>query len=139
VKELEKEQIMAHANVKRLLQKFYESTSAEIQVTTANAFKEWCEQAADLQVLRVDKANRELRGPEFLKLDQANCEAVQQNLTQDFMRIAMSHREEVKVMFEKHQEVVSDLWKMLETIVEPIAPAIPGKKIKWRTMRTKQT
>jgi hypothetical protein len=68
---------MAHANVKCLLQKFQESTSAEIQVATTNALKEWCKQAVELQlVLRTDKANRELCRPGFWKLDQANCEAV---------------------------------------------------------------
>jgi hypothetical protein len=49
------------------------------------ALQAWAEQAAELQVLRADKANRDLRGPGFWKLDKANCEAVQQNLTTDFM------------------------------------------------------
>jgi hypothetical protein len=55
---------MAHAKVKHLLQKFLESTSAEIQVATANALKGWCEQTAKLQVLRADKANREFADPD---------------------------------------------------------------------------
>jgi streptomycin 6-kinase len=32
-------------------------------------------------VLCVDKANQELRGPEFWKLGQGNCKVVQKNLT----------------------------------------------------------
>jgi hypothetical protein len=39
--------------------------------------KEWCEQAAELQLFCADKANRELRGPGFWKLDKANYEAIQ--------------------------------------------------------------
>jgi hypothetical protein len=123
VRELEKGQMLAQANVKRLLQRFREATSAEIQVHTANALKEWCEQAAELQLLRADKANRELRGPGFWKLDKANCEAVQQNLTQDFMRIAMRHREEVKIILEQHDELVGKLRAELEAITEPVLPA----------------
>jgi chromosome segregation ATPase len=132
VRELEQGQMLAHANVKRLLQRFREATSAEIQVHTANALREWCEQAAELQLLRVDKANRELCGPGFWKLDKANCEAVQQNLTQDFMRIAMRHREEVKIMLEQHDELVGKLHAEMEAITEPVIPAgqeegIPGE------------
>jgi hypothetical protein len=33
---------------------------AEIQVAMANALKEWAKQAAEVQVLRVDRANRKL-------------------------------------------------------------------------------
>jgi chromosome segregation ATPase len=55
--ELEKGQMLAHANVKCLLQRFREATTAEIQVYIANALKQWCEQAAELQLLRADKAN----------------------------------------------------------------------------------
>jgi hypothetical protein len=51
-------------------------TNTAIQVTTAIALREWSEQAAELQVLRADKANRDIRGPGFWKLDKVNCEAV---------------------------------------------------------------
>jgi hypothetical protein len=44
VRELEKGQALAHANIKRLLRGFREATTAEIQVHTTNALKEWCEQ-----------------------------------------------------------------------------------------------
>jgi hypothetical protein len=91
-------------------------------VHTANVLKEWCEQAAELQLLRADKANRELRGPGFWKLDKANYEAVQQNLTQDFMRIAMRHREEVKIMLEQHDELVGKLRTKMEAITELVVP-----------------
>jgi hypothetical protein len=74
VRELEKGQSLAHANVKRLLQRIREATMAEIQARKANALKECCEQAAELQLLRADKANQELRGPGVWKLDKTNCE-----------------------------------------------------------------
>jgi archaellum component FlaC len=51
VRELEKGQSLAHANVKCLLQRFQEATTAKIQAYTANALKEWCEQAAELHLL----------------------------------------------------------------------------------------
>jgi hypothetical protein len=56
-------------------------------------------------------------------LDEANCEAVQQNLTQDFMHIAMRHREEVKIMLEQHDELVAKLRTELDVVTEPVIPA----------------
>lgn len=59
-------------------------TIVEIQVASVNALKEWAEQPAILQVLCAEKANWELWGLGFCKLDKANCEVLQQNLTMDF-------------------------------------------------------
>jgi hypothetical protein len=56
-------------------------------MVTTTALQSWAEQAAELQVLQADKANRDLQGPGFWKLDQANCEAVQKNLTTEFIAI----------------------------------------------------
>jgi hypothetical protein len=72
-KELEKRALSAQANLKRIIERFREQTKVAIQMATATALQSWAEQAAELQVLRADKANRDLRGPGFWKLDQANC------------------------------------------------------------------
>jgi chromosome segregation ATPase len=74
---LGKKTLLAQANLKKVVEKFREQTNAAIQVLTAMALQTWSEQAAQLQVLRADKANRDLRGPGSWKLDKANCEAVQ--------------------------------------------------------------
>jgi chromosome segregation ATPase len=74
--ELGKKTFLAQANLKKIVEKFLEQTNAAIQVSTATALQTWSEQAAELQVLRAEKANRDLRGPRFWKLDKANCEAV---------------------------------------------------------------
>jgi hypothetical protein len=68
-----------------VVDKFREKIKAEIEVATATALQGWSKQAAELQVLRVDKANQELQGLGFWKLDKANCEPVQKNLTTDFI------------------------------------------------------
>jgi hypothetical protein len=99
-KELGKKVYLAQANLRKLVDKFREKTKAEIEIATAIALQGWFEQAAELQVLRADKANRELRGPGFWKLDKANYEAVQKNLTTDSMRIALTHREEITKLLE---------------------------------------
>jgi hypothetical protein len=86
----------------------------------------WAEQAAELQVLRADKANRDLRGPGFWKLDQANCEAVQKNLTNDFLRLAVSHRAEITKLLDFQETLVGRMRKEMETVAEPIKPAEPA-------------
>jgi hypothetical protein len=85
--------------------------------------KEWCEQAAKLQLLQADKTNRQFHGPGFWKLDKANCEAAQQKLPQDFMRIAMSHRKEVELMLVQQDKLVATLRTKLEAVTEPIVSA----------------
>jgi hypothetical protein len=73
-------------------------------------------------VLRADKAYRELRGPGFWKLDKANCEAVQRNLRTDFIRIALTHREEITKLLERHKEQVRTMQVEMEAVVEPVVP-----------------
>jgi chromosome segregation ATPase len=75
--ELGRKRFLAQASLKKIVEKFREETNAAIQVATAIALREWSEQATELQVLRADKANRDLCGPRFWKLDKANCKAVQ--------------------------------------------------------------
>jgi hypothetical protein len=113
---------LAQANLKRIVEKFWEQTNAVIQIPTATALQSWSEQAAELQVLRADKANRDLRGPGFWKLDQANCEAVQKNLTTDFMWIALTHREEITKLLEQHDELIRKLHTEMEVVAEPFVP-----------------
>jgi chromosome segregation ATPase len=67
--ELGKKTELVQANLKRIVEKFREQMNAAIQVATATALQGWSEQAVELQVLRADKANRDLRGPGFWKLD----------------------------------------------------------------------
>jgi hypothetical protein len=114
--ELGKKAYLAQANLKRILEKFREKMNAEIQVTTATTLQSWFKQAAELQVLRAEKANRELRGPGFWKLDQADCIAVQKNLTTDFMRIALTHREEITKLLEQQEETFRKLYAEMEAV-----------------------
>jgi hypothetical protein len=99
---------------------------AEIQVATASALKEWSKQVVEQQVLRVDKVNRELRGPGISKLDKANCEAMQQILTMDFMHITLKHREEIMKLFGRHEAIVQNLRQDMEAIAEPNIPSAQG-------------
>jgi hypothetical protein len=121
--ELGKKTLLAQANLKKIVVKFREQTNATIQVSTATALQTWSEQATELQVLRADKANRDLRGPRFWKLDKANCKAVQKNLTTDFLRIALIHREEVTKLLVSQDELVRKMRQEMEAVAEPVGPS----------------
>jgi hypothetical protein len=75
--------------------------------------------------LRADKANRDIRGPGFWKLDKANYEAVQKNLTTDFLRLGLIHREEVTKLLAEHDALVRRMQIEMEAVAEPVVPAQP--------------
>jgi hypothetical protein len=56
-------------------------------------------------------------------LDQANCEAVQKNLTTDFLRLAVIHREEVTRLLGEHDELVQRMETEMEVVAELVRPA----------------
>ena len=66
-------------HIKMIIEKFRKQAEEDIQV-----LQQWCGHAAEVQVLRADKVNGNLKGSEFWKLDKANIEAVQANLKADF-------------------------------------------------------
>jgi leucyl-tRNA synthetase len=70
--------------------------------------------------------NRDRRGPGFWKLDKANCEAVQKNLTSDFLRLAESHRAEISKLLDFQDTLVERMRKEMEAVAEPIKPAEPA-------------
>jgi hypothetical protein len=125
-KELEKRAFSAQANLKRIIERFREQTKVAIQMATMTALQSWAEQAAELQVLRADKANQDLRGPGFWKLDQANCEAVQKNLTTDLLRLVVSHREEITKLLDFQDTLVDRMRKEIDAVAEPIKLAEPA-------------
>jgi chromosome segregation ATPase len=57
-KELEKKAFSAQANLKRIIERFREQTRVAIEMATTTTLQSWAEQAAELQVLQADKANR---------------------------------------------------------------------------------
>jgi ribosomal protein L12E/L44/L45/RPP1/RPP2 len=56
-------------------------------------------------------------------LDKANCEAVQKNLTTDFLRIALTHREEVTKLLASQDELVRKMQQEMEAVAEPVGPS----------------
>ena len=110
----------AMMHVKKIIERFRQRTEADIEEATTTTLQQWCAEAAELQVLRADKANRDLKGSGFWKLDKANAEAVQANLKADFQRIAFTHHEEITKLLAKQREYVKQIAEEALTVAEPI-------------------
>ena len=110
-------------HVKKIVEKFRKQTEEDIEEATATALQTWCAQAAELQMLRADKANRNIQGSGFWKLDKANAEAVQANLTADFQRIAYTHIEEINKLLIKQRDYVGSITEETLKVAEPLKPA----------------
>ena len=74
----------AMLHVQKIIEKFRKQTEENVEIATATALQQQCGQATELQMLRVDKVNWDIKGPGFWKLDKANAEAAQVNLKADF-------------------------------------------------------
>jgi hypothetical protein len=48
--------------------------------------------------------------------------AIQKNLTTNFMRIALSHHEEVTKLLVEHEELVRKMNMEMEAVAEPVIP-----------------
>ena len=110
----------AMLHIKKIVEKFRKQTEEDVEVATTTALQQWCGQAAELQVLWVDKANRNLKGFGLSKLDKDNAEAVQANLKADFQRIAITHHEEIEKLLSKQREYVEQIAKEAFTVAEPV-------------------
>ena len=75
-------------------------------------------------MLRADKANQDLKGSGFWKLDKANAEVVEENLKANFQRIAITHHEEIKKLLSKQQEYVEQIAKEALTVADPLSAAV---------------
>ena len=110
-------------HVKKIVEKFHKQTEEDIEEAMTMALQKWCAEAAELQVLRADKANRDLKGSGFWKLDKETAEAVQANLKVDFQWIAFTHHEEITKLLIKQREYVKKIAEEALTIAEPVRPA----------------
>jgi hypothetical protein len=58
-------------------------------------------------------------------LDKVNYEAVQKNLTTDFLRLALTHREEVTKLLEGQEALVHCMQTEMEAVTQPVVHAEP--------------
>ena len=111
-------------HMKKIMKIFCKHAEEDIEIATATALQEWCRQEVEFQLLRTDKANQDLKGPRFWKLDKVKVEVVQANLKMDFQRIAIKHHEEVTKLMAKQRDYLEQLTHELLMVGEPM-PTVP--------------
>ena len=63
-------------------------------------WKEWSQQAAELQTLRADAENRKKAGDKFYKMDEESIVTIREELSEDFFALAEGHLKEVQGLVE---------------------------------------
>ena len=64
-------------------------------------WKEWSQQAAELQILRADEENWRKASDKFYKMDEGSIVTIREELLEDFFSIAEAHLREVRGLEEK--------------------------------------
>ena len=63
-------------------------------------WKEWSQQAIELQTLRADAENRKKAGDKFYKMDEESIVNIREELSEDFFAFAEVHLKEVRGLVE---------------------------------------
>ena len=80
-------------------------TKKMIDESLEKGWKLWSAQAAELQLLRADRNNRQVQGPGFFKMAQKDIDTIHEDIIKDMDEIAAFYREEIqRIMqeFDKH-------------------------------------
>ena len=63
-------------------------------------WREWSQQAAELQTLWADAENRRKAGDKFYKMDEESIVTIREELSEDFFSLAEAHLSEVRGLVE---------------------------------------
>ena len=102
----EKQEAYAHAKagvdrIKLIMSGWSTRAQASINESTEKLWKEWSQQAAELQTLRADAENRKKTGDKFYKMDEESIVTIREELSEDFYALAEEHLKEIRGLVEK--------------------------------------
>jgi myosin heavy subunit len=98
-KELQTAQYVASITrdkVQHIIGKHRNLAKKMIDESLAQGWKLWTAQAAELQLLRADKNNRQVQGAGFFKMAQKDIDNIQEDIMKDMDEIAAFYREEIQ-------------------------------------------
>ena len=72
-----------------------------INECSEKVWKEWSQQAAELQTLRADAENRMKAGDKFYKMDEESIVTIREELSEDFFALAEEHLREIRGLVER--------------------------------------
>ena len=108
IKRLRKEKQAASAQakagvgrIKLIMSSWSTRAQASINESTEKLWREWAQQAAELQTLRADAENRKKTGDGFYKMDEESIVNIREELSEDFYALAEEHLKEIRGLVER--------------------------------------
>ena len=89
-------------------------TRTSINECSEKVWKEWSQQAAELQTLRADAENRKKASDKFYKMDEESIVTIREELSEDFFSLAEAHLREVWGLVERLDDGPLDAHLQLE-------------------------
>ena len=108
IKRLRKEKQEASARakagvdrIKLIMSSWSTRAQASINESAEKLWREWAQQAAELQTLRADAENRKKTGDGFYKMDEESIVNIREELSEDFYALAEEHLKEIRGLVER--------------------------------------
>ena len=116
----EKQEANARAQVEAdrirlIMSAWSDPAQASINESTEKVWKEWSQQAAELQTLRADAENRRKTGDKFYKMDEESIVTIGEELSEDFFALAEEHLKEIRGLVERLDDGQLKTQKKYET------------------------
>ena len=89
-------------------------TRTSINACPAELWKEWSQQAAELQTLSADAENRRKAGDKFYKMDKESIVTIREELLDDFFSLVEAHLGAVRGLVERLDDDQLDTQLQLE-------------------------
>ena len=87
--------------IRLIMSAWRDRAQTSINECSEKVWKEWSQQAAELQLLRADAENRTKEGDKFYKLDEESIVTIREELSEDFFALAEEHLKEVRGLVER--------------------------------------
>jgi hypothetical protein len=87
--------------IKLIMSSWSTRAQASINESTEKLWREWSQQAAELQILRADAENRKKTGDGFYKMDEESIVNIREELSEDFYALAEEHLKEIRGLVER--------------------------------------
>ena len=100
--------------IRLIMSAWRDRAQTSINECTEKVWKEWSQQAAELQTLRADAENRKKAGDKFYKMDEESIVTIREELSEDFFALAEAHLMEVWGLVERLDDGQLDTQLQLE-------------------------
>ena len=87
--------------IRLIMSAWRDRAQTSINECSEKVWKEWSQQAAELQTLRADAENRMKAGDKFYKMDEESIVTIREELSEDFFALVEEHLREIEGLVER--------------------------------------